>query len=113
MPVSLCIRPDLGLMFVNFTGHAKAAEAVEAFEGYRKHPAYANGQKHLIDFSGVTSFEGDFTKLMELQAKLLDALPPEHQALFVFCAPTPLTQQMAQLSVNAWAGTDRVVCLFR
>ena len=109
MPVTLSVHPALGLAFISYSGHAKAAEALDALAQYQQHPDYASGQKHLIDFSNVTSFEGDFTKLMELQAKLLEAFPHDHQVLFVFCAPTPLSQKMAQLSVNAWVGTNKVV----
>ena len=109
MPVTLCIRPDVGVMFVNFSGHATAAEAVAACKDYQDHPDFSAGQKHLINFSDVTSFEGDFTKLMELQAKLLDGLTDDQQVLFVFCAPTPLSQQLAQYSVNAWKDSDKVI----
>ena len=109
MPASITVIPELGLMLAVFTGHTKASEAVAAFEAYQNHADFAAGQKHLIDFSGVTSFEGDFTKLMELQARLLEAVHAEQQVLFVYCAPTTLTQRMAQHSVNAWKTTTKIV----
>lgn len=109
MPATLSIHPQYGLMYVAFSGHVKAVEAVEAFEDYMKHPDFALGQKHLIDFSGITGFEGDFTNLMTLQARLVDAVMPNQQVLFVFCAPSPLAQEMVQYSVAAWEKVKKVV----
>jgi len=96
-------------MYVSFSGHVKAEEAVKAYENYTKHPDFALGQKHLINFSDATSFEGDFTHLMSLQARLVDAVMPNQQVLFVFCAPTPLAQEMTQYSVAAWKNVKKVV----
>jgi len=109
MPAKVTMLPKLGVMWAKFHGHVKASEAVAAYRDYQHHPDYAGGQKHLIDFTDVTGFEGDFTKLMELQARLLETVHEEQQALFVFCAPTPLTQRMAQHSVNAWKDNHKVV----
>lgn len=109
MPTALTVLPHYGLMYVRYSGHATAAEAIEAFQEYLDHPDYAPGQKHLIDFTEVTGFEGDYTKLMELQARLVDTVMDGQQALFVYCAPTPLTQQMSQHSVTAWKDIKKVV----
>jgi len=99
VPALLSVLPRYGLMYVAFSGHVKAAEGVAAFEDYMQHPNFSNGQKHLIDFSKATGFEGDFTNLMALQAQLVDAIMPNQQVLFVFCAPSPLAQELAQYSV--------------
>lgn len=109
MPATLAIHPCYGLMYVAFSGHVKASEGVAAFESYIAHPQYSPGQKHLIDFSVATSFAGDFTQLMTLQARLVDAVMPNQQTLFVFCAPTQIAQELTQYSVIAWRNIKKVV----
>lgn len=96
-------------MYISFSGHVKAEEGVSAFENYIAHPDYSPGQKHLIDFSEATGFEGDFTQLMTLHARLIDALLPNQQTLFVYCAPTPLGQEMTQHGVTAWQNVKEVI----
>lgn len=109
MPAKLSVLPRYGVMYVSFFGHVKATEGVTAFEDYLAHPDFAPGQKHLIDFSQATGFEGDYTNLMALQARLIEAVMPNQQVLFVYCAPTQLAEDMAHLSVTAWSNVKKVV----
>jgi hypothetical protein len=75
-----------------------------------RHPDSRPGQKHLVDLSGVTSFEKDFTRILELQA-----LKTEHfvgqpvETLLAYYAPTTEAQQMAALVLRSWEGTDHIV----
>ena len=73
------------------------------------HPDYASGQKHLVNFGDATGFEGDYTKLMELHARLVETVMPNQQVLFVYCAPTPLAQELAQHAVAAWGKNKKMI----
>ena len=46
---------------------------------------------------------------MALQARLIEAVMPNQQVLFVYCAPTQLAEDMAHLSVTAWSNVKKVV----
>ena len=109
MPANLSVHPRYGLIYVSFSGHVKAVEGVAAFEDYMAHPDYASGQKHLVNFGDATGFEGDYTKLMELHARLVETVMPNQQVLFVYCAPTPLAQELAQHAVAAWGKNKKMI----
>lgn len=112
MSVSFRIFPDRGLVFVRYSGVLRLEETVAAFAEYAQHPDCHPGQKQLVDLSGVTGFEPDFVKLMEVQAHKSEVFGSEGtETLMVYVAPHKLGKQLARLVLRSWEPFDSVVAL--
>lgn len=112
MPVRFHVLPGRGLVYIRYEGHARAAESLAAFAEYMRHPDCRPGQKQLVDLGGVTSFDRDFAKLLELQARKADVFVAEGvQSLIVYHAPDELTFSMARLIERSWEPFPGVVAL--
>jgi len=112
MSVSFRIFPDRGLVFVRYSGILQLEDTMKAFADYARHPDCHPGQKQLVDLSGVTEYEQDFVKLMEIQAQKSDVFGDEGtETLMVYVAPSKLGKQLAQLALRSWEPFDSVVAL--
>lgn len=110
MSITFRILPDRGLVYVRYSGRVRIDDSMTAFADYMRHPDCRPGQKHLVDLSAVTSYERNFSRILELQA-----LKTEHfvgqpvETLLAYYAPTAEAQQMAALVLRSWEGTDHIV----
>jgi len=114
MSVSFRIFPERGLVVVRYQGYAYLDDTLAAFGDYARHPDRKPGQKQLVDFSGVTGYEKNFTKLMETQARKVDVFAAEGaETLMVYFAPTPLARDLARLVLRSWEPFDSVVAMIQ
>lgn len=114
MSVSFRIFPNRGLVFVRYAGFARLDDTLAAFAEYARHPDCRPGQKQLVDLSGITGYEADFTKLMEIQAKKADVFAAEGvETLMVYFAPGQKLRDLAQLVMRSWEPFDSVVALIQ
>ena len=112
MSVSFRIFPDRGLVFIRYSGVLRLEDTMKAFADYARHPDCHPGQKQLVDLSGVTGFEQDFVKLMEVQAQKSEVFGNEGaETLMVYVAPHPLGKKLARLVLRSWEPFDSVVAL--
>ena len=110
MPTVLEILPDRGIVYMRQSGHLMVADSQKALADYARHPQARPGQQCLVDFSGVTSIERDWTKVMALQAEVAETmLPRTQEMLLIFYAPTPLTLELASVIVNSWDGVPDIL----
>ncbi|CUH62576.1 hypothetical protein TG4357_00187 [Thalassovita gelatinovora] len=114
MSVSFRIIPPRGLVYVRYEGNINTADSAATFNDYAHHPDCRPGQKQLIDLACVTGFDGDFPKLMELQARKADVFLAEGvQTLAVYYAPSPLTRKIAQMIERSWEPFPGVVAVIQ
>ncbi len=106
------ILPRRGLVYVRYEGTIVVSDSAGAFESYARHPDFHPGQKQLIDLGAVTGWEPDYPRLMALQAKKAGAiLPPWHETLFVYYAPSRATREIAGMVLRSWEDVPAVVPL--
>ncbi|TDK49882.1 hypothetical protein [Antarcticimicrobium luteum] len=114
MSVSFRIFPDRGLVVVRYRGFARLDDTLAAFAEYAAHPESRPGQKQLVDLSGISGYETDFTKLMEVQARKADVFAAEGaETLMVYLAPSKQTRDLAQLVLRSWEPFDSVIALIQ
>ena len=100
----------MGVMYARFEGHITVPEATAAFQSYMDHEDHAPGQKHLVDFSRVTSFDAEYPELFQFFANMdAGTEPTRTNALFVYYATSELTRSMSQKAVNCWSASTHVV----
>jgi hypothetical protein len=110
MSVSFRILPGLGLVHVRYRGNMVIRETIAVFADYMQHPDCRPGQKHLVDLSGVTGFDNDFTAIMEMQAiKAGQFVGQPVETLLAYYAPTRLARRVASFVLRSWEGSDHVV----
>lgn len=110
MPTTFRILPTHGIVYITHSGHVTVAESRAAMAEYSKHPDCAPGQRHLVDCADVTSFEKNYSQVMEIQARMADIVTPDQpQTLLVFYAPTPVAMELATLVCNSWDCAPPVV----
>ncbi len=102
MPVSYRIHPHLGLVHVRYSGFVRLADSFDIIDRYMRDPDFAPGQKQLVDLSAVTGHEQDYARLLELQARKLDAFRTGPQSLVVYYAPSEPALTLARLIVRSW-----------
>lgn len=114
MSVSFRIYPERGLVFVRYEGFLRLKDTLGAFAEYARHPDCRPGQKQLVDFTRVTGYEKDFTRLMEVQAHKVDVFAAEGaETLMVYVAPHQLSKELARLVLRSWEPFDSVVALIQ
>lgn len=112
MSVSFRIFPDRGLVVVRYAGVLRLEDTKKAFAEYAQHPDCHPGQKQLVDLSGVTGYEPDFVKMMEVQAQKADVFGSEGaETLMVYLAPHKMAKDLARLVLRSWEPFDSVVAL--
>ncbi len=112
MAISVRILPDLGLVYIRYSGRMTLAETGAAFADYMAHPEFRPGQKQLVDFTEISEWERDLPKLMELQARKAEAFhDPHHSTMVVAVAPSAETRKLADLVSRSWDAVDGVVYL--
>lgn len=110
MSVTYQIFAEKGLVYVRYIGHVNIAEADAAIDSYRGDPAYAPGQRQLVDLAAATSWEHDFPRLIALQAKKAGAfMDPAAPVLVVAHAPNETARKIADYTGRSWDGIDAVV----
>lgn len=83
---------------------------MKATRAYVTDPRYVPGQKQLIDFSAVTSYEKDYVRFMLMQAKKAGRFSSSGtQTLVVYYAPTAISQELSALFLKSWSDVDAVV----
>jgi hypothetical protein len=108
--VSFRILPDLGLVYVCYSGRAMVQEGYEAFGAYMMHPEFHPDQRQLVDLAAVTEVEQDFMRLFALQAgKAAVFMSGKAPTLLVYHAPTDLSLGMARVIQRSWEGLDGAI----
>lgn len=109
MSISVRILPRTGLVYVRYEGRMTIADAEAALADYLRDPAYAPGQRQLVDLAAVTEWEQDFPRLLALQAKKAGAFfNPAAPVLVVAYAPDETTRTVADFIARSWDGIDAV-----
>lgn len=99
MPVHFEIFPRRGFVIARFTGHILLADCISSAKAYSEHPDYRPGQNQLVDFSGVTSYERDVVKMLEMMAILPEhLLKPGFQPLLIYIATSKLGLELANFA---------------
>ncbi|MEL6618982.1 MAG: hypothetical protein AAFP16_08910 [Pseudomonadota bacterium] len=110
MPLSFRIFPDRGLVLARYSGFALIEETMSATAGYVSHPDYAVGQKQLIDMTGITGYEKDYVRFMNMQAGKAERLSNAGvQTMVAYVAPTPVSQEIAGLFLRSWDDVNAVI----
>lgn len=114
MPVRFRILPDIGLVYVHYSGIMRMAETLQAFGAYAVHPDRRPGQKQLVDLRDITGSEMDFPALMRLQAEKADVFyRPDTQTLIAYIAECPETIRIGHFIQRSWDAIDGVIaCVF-
>ena len=85
-------------------------EVAETLERFAKEPESNDLHRHLVDFSGVTSYDENYVKIIEMQAKLAGVFVGDlTQWIFAYYAPTTVGREMANYGIRAWSGVSQVV----
>lgn len=109
MPVSFDIFPQRGLVIARFTGHVLLADCISSAKAYSEHPDFRPGQNQLVDFTGVTSYERDVVKMLEMMAKLPEhLLRPGFEPLIIHLAPHDIALQMANFTRRSTEEMDNM-----
>ncbi len=109
MSISFQILRDHGTVYVRYEGLARTAETLQAFAAYVAHPDYRPGQRQLVDLSGVTGFDRDFTSLLKVQAIKADQFAGQAgQTLIAYFAPGRAAQEIAAIVLRSWEGVHHV-----
>lgn len=112
MPAAFQILPQLGLVYVRYSGIMLVEDSLAAFGAYARHPDARPGQRHLIDLSRITDMERDFARIMQLQAAKGENLAQrEAETLMVYFANTPISRRAAALAKNSWSEEHGVIAL--
>lgn len=110
MPVTLRILNSHGLVFVRYQGVATLHDTLEVFGEYLSHPDCRPGQKHLVDMSGITGWDGNYVDLMSMQAHKATAFVNQAaQTLIAYYVPTEIGRTIGQLVMNSWEPFPSVV----
>lgn len=112
MSVTFRILQKLGLVYVRYEGVALLGETTEALGNYVTHPDFSLGQKHLIDLSRLTGWDGDFLELMKIQAMKAEVMVAAGiQTMMLYYAPTALSFELSKLALRSWDGLEGPVAL--
>lgn len=110
MAIRFRILPDRGLVVVRYSGFATIDDTMGATKSYIAHPDYAIGQKQLVDFGGITDYERDYVRFMQMQATKVGRFANSGvQSLVVYVAPTQISQELSALFIRSWDNVDAVV----
>lgn len=110
MPVSYRILPSLDLVVVTYRGIAGLAETMDQAEACSRHPDFRPSMRTLVDLTLVTGHERDFPEFFRMQARLMETYSRGlGEQLFVYLAPTPIAQSMAQMVVRQWEGLGHMI----
>ncbi|MBT0957025.1 hypothetical protein IV417_06490 [Alphaproteobacteria bacterium KMM 3653] len=112
MPVEFTIFPRRGLVVVRFFGFVAIDDILEATRAYISHPDYVAGQKQLVDMAGVSGFENDPVRFMQMQAGKAKRLAASGlQSIVVYIAPTEISRECSAMFVRSWKKLETVVPL--
>jgi len=112
MAIDFRILPEVGLVYIRYSGTMTVEESGRALAGYLQHPDYRPGQKQLVDLTDVEEWERDFPKLMALQARKAEAFyKPEAPTLVAAIAPSAKARQVADFISRTWDAFENVAYL--
>ncbi|MEJ6398686.1 hypothetical protein [Yoonia sp. 208BN28-4] len=112
MGASLRILKSRGIAVLRYWDHFTVQQGEDTLAAYHAHPDAAPGQKHLVDFSGVTSFDPEYVGVLALQAKTADIVLPEgFETILVMYAPNPTGLDMAVMVRKSWEHVPAVIPL--
>lgn len=112
MAVDFRILPEVGLVYIRYSGLMLVEESGRALASYLQNPDYRPGQKQLVDLSDVEEWERDFPKLMALQARKAEAFyKPEAPTLIAAIAPNAKARQVADFISRTWDAFENVAYL--
>jgi hypothetical protein len=110
MPASFRILPDFSLVLTRYNGDLRLDEAEACLSAFLKDAAYRPGMAHLVDMSGITGFDKDLTRMMQLQARKAEAfLTADNPTVIVYYAPTSTSQRLARRILRSWDGLNVAV----
>ena len=109
MAIRFQVFPQLGLVYVHYSGVLRMDETLRVFADYTRHPEYRPGQKQLVNLSDLTGMDMDYVKLMQMQATKADHFHlPEWETLLAFYADTPENLRIAQIVIQSWTDVPGV-----
>ncbi len=110
MPVAYAFFDAPALICIRYEGHINADELIEAGTQFgREMTEYVN-YPHFFDFSKVTGYTIDHTKLMSFMALLADIYTAGRaEQLFVFYAPPGPSAELAQMARRPWEGNSKII----
>lgn len=73
MPGDFKIFADRRLVYLNFSGDACIEDCLETISGLFASPEWRSDYAVLIDNSGITSYQGDFSELQRFCGRLRDS----------------------------------------
>ncbi len=110
MPLTFHILPDLGLVYVRYSGAIRLDETLDAFAEYAKHPDCRPGQKQLVDLREVTEVDFDYPALFRMQAQKAERFHvPGASTLVAYLAGSPETIRVARTAQRSWDGISDVI----
>lgn len=110
MPLNFFISPELGVVYVRYSGAICPEETLDAFADYMKHPDCRPGQKQLVDLRAVTEVNFDFPALLRMQAKKAERFHvPGASTLVAYLAGSPETIRIAVMAQQSWDGVSDVI----
>jgi len=103
MSVGFHICPSHGLVYIRYTGCVRIDQSLEVLKSVWNHDHARPGQKQLIDFSEITSFERDYARLFEMQSeKAASFVAGEFETVLVYYVTSPIGTELAQISARIW-----------
>lgn len=110
MPANFQLFEKYGLAYVKFWDHVSMEEVAACAERFANEPGSDAAYRHLVDFSGVTSYDSNYVKIIEMQAKLADVFDGDaNQWIFAYYAPKKVGREMANYGIRAWDNVEKVV----
>ena len=111
MPITYSILSDRDLAVVIYEGDISADERAEVIGEVIRHRSFRPDQMHLVDLSGVTSWEDEIAQAVKSGEVLQDWQHHDRQTLCVYYAPTDTARDLAEVLARAWDGVPGVVPL--
>ena len=110
MPCFYTVFDTHHLVVFTAHGHLTVAECQASLAAYFADPAARSTHRHLLDFSGITDYERDFTAFISLQATLADEVAGDTPStVLVLHGPDGPPRQVASLIARSWENSGHVV----
>jgi len=104
------ILPSRGLLILRYPDHVEIDETLTLLVDCIADPEWRPGYKILIDAGRMKSYENNRTKVMKMQARLAEAITPDHpESLLCFYAPNAAARALAAMIRKSWEGQSALI----